>query len=110
MLIVSHLVSIFLEVINYLKTEYQLLYEGVYSAQSCFPDVVALGRAYFGSSSGAIYLDSVVCNGSEGTLLQCTASPIGVHNCDHSEDAGVRCGGIIITVIIAFLLLIYTKR
>ena len=72
--------------------------------------MVALGRAYFGSGSGAIYLDSVVCNGSEGTLLQCTASPIGVHNCDHSEDAGVRCGGIIITVIIAFLLLIYTKR
>ena len=55
--------------------------------------MVALGRAYFGSGSGEIYLDSVVCNGSEGTLLQCTASPIGVHNCDHSEDAGVRCGG-----------------
>ena len=62
----------------------------------CLPDVVALGRAYFGSGSGEIYLDSVVCNGSEGALLQCTASPIGVHNCDHSEDAGVRCGGILI--------------
>jgi len=58
--------------------------------------VVALGRAYFGSGSGEIYLDSVVCNGSEGTLLQCTASPIGVHDCDHSEDAGVKCGGILI--------------
>ena len=56
--------------------------------------MVALGRAYFGSGSGEIYLDSVVCNGSEGALQQCTASPIGVHNCDHSEDAGVRCGGI----------------
>jgi len=90
-------------------TEYQFLYEGIYSAQSFFSDVVALGRAYFGSGSGEIYLDSVVCNGSEGTLLQCTADPIGVHNCEHSEDAGVRCGGIIITVIIAFLLFIYTK-
>ena len=64
-----------------------------HSANSFLPDVVALGRAYVGSGSGAIYLDSVVCNGSEGALLQCTASPIGVHNCDHSEDAGVRCGG-----------------
>ena len=42
-----------------------------------------------------IYLDSVVCNGSERTLQQCTANPVGVHDCDHSEDAGVRCGGII---------------
>ena len=56
-------------------------------------DVVALGRSYFGSGSGAIYLDSVVCNGSERTLQQCAANPNGVHNCDHSEDAGVKCGG-----------------
>ena len=56
-------------------------------------DVVALGRSYFGSGSGVIYLDSVVCNGSERTLQQCAANPIGVHNCDHSEDAGVKCGG-----------------
>ena len=59
-------------------------------------DVVALGKSYFGSGSGAIYLDSVVCNGSEGTLQQCAANPIGVHNCDHSEDAGVRCGGMFV--------------
>ena len=58
-----------------------------------YADVVALGRSYFGSGSGVIYLDSVVCNGSERTLQQCTANPIGVHNCDHSEDAGVKCGG-----------------
>ena len=60
-----------------------------------YSDVVVLRRSYFGSGSGAIYLDSVVCNGSERTLQQCAANPIGVHNCDHSEDAGVRCGGII---------------
>ena len=59
-------------------------------------DVVALGRSYFGSGSGAIYLDSVVCNGSEGTLQHCAANPIGVHNCDHSEDAGVKCGGMFV--------------
>ena len=61
--------------------------------------MVALGRAYFGSGSGEIYLDSVMCNGSEGALQQCTASPIGVHNCDHSEDAGVRCGGMHVIIV-----------
>ena len=65
--------------------------------------MVALGRAYFGSGSGAIYLDSVVCNGSEGALQQCTASPIGVHNCDHSEDAGVRCGGKLLQLLPSYL-------
>ena len=36
-----------------------------------------------------------MCNGSEGTLLDCLSSidDIGLHNCDHSEDAGVRCEG-----------------
>ena len=56
-------------------------------------DVVALGDAYFGSGTGDIFLDSVVCSGEEAALQNCTASPVGVHNCDHFEDAGVRCGG-----------------
>ena len=68
-------------------------------------DVVVLRRSYFGSGSGAIYLDSVVCNGSERTLQHCTANPIGIHDCDHSEDAGVRCGGIIF-----FLFLPYKEK
>ena len=74
------------------------------------PDVVALGRAYFGSGSGEIYLDSVMCNGSEGALQQCTASPIGVHNCDHSEDAGVRCGGIVVINLLSMHTVYYVMR
>ena len=39
-----------------------------------------------------------MCNGTETTLLDCLASEdyvhVGVHNCDHSEDAGVSCEGI----------------
>ena len=35
----------------------------------------------------------MVCRGTESSLLQCRTNAIGQHNCDHSEDAGVRCEG-----------------
>jgi deleted-in-malignant-brain-tumors protein 1 len=54
-------------------------------------DVVPLRRAAFGSGSGEILLDNVFCRGDESSLLECRSNPIGEHNCDHSEDAGVRC-------------------
>lgn len=41
--------------------------------------------------TGRIFLDEVRCLGTELTLFSCPHSPIGVHNCVHSEDAGVRC-------------------
>ena len=52
---------------------------------------VALSRAAFGQGSGRIWLDNVECTGSEIRLIDCPANVIGIHNCDHSEDAGVRC-------------------
>jgi len=56
-------------------------------------DAIPLRGAYFGSGSGDILLDNVVCRGTESSLLECNTNPIGQHNCDHSEDAGVRCEG-----------------
>ena len=50
--------------------------------------------AFFGTGSGPIFLDDVVCRGTESSLLQCNTKPIGQHDCNHSEDAGVRCEGI----------------
>ena len=54
---------------------------------------MALSGAYFGRGSGGILLDDVVCQGNESSLLECDTNHIGQHNCDHLEDAGVRCGG-----------------
>ena len=49
--------------------------------------------AAYGEGSGPILLDDVNCLGSESTIWQCTAQPVGTHNCAHGEDAGVSCGG-----------------
>ena len=54
---------------------------------------IAYTSAYFGRGSGGIFLDNVGCSGTESTLLSCYNPGIGVHNCHHSEDAGVRCLG-----------------
>ena len=53
--------------------------------------ISALGEAYFGEGSGPILYDEVACNGTETRLADCSNLGIGIHNCVHSEDAGVRC-------------------
>ena len=49
-------------------------------------------------------LDDVQCSGSESQLLACTSAAILTvsGNCDHSDDAGVRCEGIYTTVAILY--------
>lgn len=36
-------------------------------------------------------MDEVRCTGDESTLLDCPSDGFYIHNCDHSEDSGVRC-------------------
>ena len=41
--------------------------------------------------TGQIVLDDLLCTGSESRLIDCPHNGLGNHNCDHSDDAGVRC-------------------
>ena len=54
---------------------------------------IPVDGAFFGSGSGQILLDELQCSGSEASLLECDHSPLYTHDCDHSEDSGVRCQG-----------------
>ena len=58
-----------------------------------FVGAQALYLARFGQGTGPIHLDNLICNSSESRLINCPHSGIGVHNCAHSEDAGLRCQG-----------------
>ena len=55
------------------------------------PNVVS--NVFFGGGASfqPIHLDDLQCSGAEATLLNCTHSGIGVHNCDHPEDVGIIC-------------------
>ena len=56
---------------------------------------LGFGNAIFGpaSYSQPIILDDVLCVGNETQLLDCPRSDIGVHNCQHLQDASVDCLG-----------------
>ena len=76
---------------------------GIFWAQSCplllhmlfiysFIGVAPLPSIYK-RGRGPIFLDDVNCLGTETKVLSCTNSGIGVHNCVHSEDVGIKCEG-----------------
>ena len=48
--------------------------------------------AYYGQGTGPVLLDNLDCVGFESSLFSCRHRGLGMHDCYHSEDAGVRCG------------------
>ncbi|XP_033025984.1 deleted in malignant brain tumors 1 protein-like [Lacerta agilis] len=57
----------------------------------CGVALKARTKAAFGQGTGPIWLDDVNCQGTETALSECPASPWGINNCNHGEDAGVEC-------------------
>nr|XP_046186479.1 deleted in malignant brain tumors 1 protein-like [Oncorhynchus gorbuscha] len=53
-------------------------------------------RAYFGQGSGPIWQDDVDCSGTECSITQCPHTGGGTHNCNHGNDAGVICSGVVL--------------
>ncbi len=53
----------------------------------------AFSNAFFGPGTGTILLDNLGCTGTETRLVNCPHNGIGLENCVHAEDAGLRCAG-----------------
>ncbi|XP_063955029.1 deleted in malignant brain tumors 1 protein-like [Lytechinus pictus] len=51
----------------------------------------AFSEARFGEGTGSIVLDEISCTGTEAEISDCGNAGLGVHDCSHWEDAGVRC-------------------
>ena len=49
--------------------------------------------SFYGRGVGGIYLGGVYCTGNEQALINCSHRGIGVHDCTHSQDVGVKCLG-----------------
>uniref|UniRef100_A0A8D0DMR6 Soluble scavenger receptor cysteine-rich domain-containing protein SSC5D n=1 Tax=Salvator merianae TaxID=96440 RepID=A0A8D0DMR6_SALMN len=60
----------------------------------CATAISAPREAFFGRGTGNIWLDELICTGTESALSQCPARPWGVNDCHHGEDAGVVCSEI----------------
>lgn len=58
---------------------------------------IPLRDAMFGEGRGPIFIESLGCTGTESELVGTSGchlgSPVGIHTCEHSQDAGVICTG-----------------
>eukprot|EP00057_Strongylocentrotus_purpuratus_P026178 XP_011680652.1 PREDICTED: deleted in malignant brain tumors 1 protein-like [Strongylocentrotus purpuratus] len=47
----------------------------------------------FGEGAGDIVFDDLECDGSEVNIGHCPRNKLGLHDCTHAEDVGVKCFG-----------------
>ena len=69
---------------------------GEFSSSLTFIGARVLFRSQSVDGTGQIVLDDLQCTGSESRLIDCHHSGLGNHNCDHFQDAGVRCTGMVL--------------
>lgn len=62
----------------------------------CGRAISAHGQALFGVGRGQVWMKSVDCLGSESFISNCSHAKV---DCDHSNDAGVVCSGMRISVL-----------
>ena len=72
---------------------YVLLFQVVCSQVSCGTAIAAPQNARYGRGTGQIWLDDVQCTTQDEFLEQCRSRGWGIHNCNHGDDASVRCAG-----------------
>ena len=68
---------------------------GVCRQLGCGEALDATVSSSFGTGSGPIWLDEVTCRGEESQVWRCPTWGWQQHNCDHQEDAGVICSGMV---------------
>lgn len=54
---------------------------------------ITRGVSAFGTPPNPIFLENLACTGTESSILDCPRSALGLHECDHSQDAGIQCFG-----------------
>ncbi|XP_071095519.1 uncharacterized protein [Haliotis cracherodii] len=57
----------------------------------------AMKKAFYGQGKGQVWMDNVGCKGNEAHIQDCSFNGFAIHNCAHSEDAGVQCSGVLPT-------------
>ena len=59
----------------------------------CILGAIARYGAFYGRSSGPIFLSNLHCAREQFKLLDCARDMYAVRFCTHYEDAGVKCQG-----------------
>ncbi len=84
--------EVLLYIVNYLK---KTLYKYINNKTNLCPIGIGAPRfGFYGEGTGTVLFENVGCTGSQTRLLDCTVDR--VHRCQHWEDAGAVCSGIII--------------
>ena len=64
---------------------------GLHFIHIMYAGALAQRSSFYGGGTGAIFLDSLGCDGTEDGLLDCTSSTTPASTCTHNSDASIRC-------------------